>query len=529
MARLQMKWSLGIVGGSLGLIVLATLAPFNFALPDALSPAQIASQFLENASDLDDALANILLFMPFGFGLAGWLQKKNGTRLNRLLVILLTSGGVSLTVEVLQVFLAARSPSYTDLLTNSIGGFLGFLIFNWCHFNLNKQLLKLTDRRKQYGLRQKLIVGVVIYNACIVSFSFSLQNAANLSNWDASFPLLLGNEREGDRPWQGKMAMLYIADRAISETEIMRVLDEDAPSKVIGNALMAAYQFSNPESADSKALYQDSYQDLMGNLPSLVWQGKSEVTQTDNGVSLSATHWLATATPVMSLNQALRKASQFTLITKLATTNIKQTGPARILSLSNNPFSRNLMLGQKGKQLIVRLRTPITGENGAFPELSFLDVFNDTKYHYLVVTYSHAAIHVYIDNVQNSHIGQLTPEITFFRYLSPLNNYGIQLSVLNQSSYKIFYYGLLFIPLGVFLAFIVLTFTKWSYCSMLLFGCMGILLPALILESVLAITGMRSMKPANLLLSAIFSSSTMFFIKAQVQFLLEESASVGEP
>lgn len=42
----------------------------------------------------------------------------------------------------------------------------------------------------------------------------------DLSNWDASYRLLLGNEATGDRPWLGTLHLVAIYDRAISEAEV---------------------------------------------------------------------------------------------------------------------------------------------------------------------------------------------------------------------------------------------------------------------------------------------------------------------
>ena len=76
-----------------------------------------------------EPLANVLLFMPFGFGLTGLIRKKTVTWIVAFVVVLLLCFGLSLTVEVLPVFQPWRSAALTDLLMNSIGGCLGFLCF----------------------------------------------------------------------------------------------------------------------------------------------------------------------------------------------------------------------------------------------------------------------------------------------------------------------------------------------------------------------------------------------------------------
>jgi outer membrane protein assembly factor BamB len=50
------------------------------------------------------------------------------------------------------------------------------------------------------------------------------------------------------------------------------------------------------------------------------------------------------------------------------TDDARQTGPARILTFSSDPYHRNFTLGQEGDRVVFRLRTPETGENGMNPE-----------------------------------------------------------------------------------------------------------------------------------------------------------------
>jgi hypothetical protein len=54
--------------------------------------------------------------------------------------------------------------------------------------------------------------------------------------------------------------------------------------------------------------------------------------------------------------------------------NPRQNGPARILTVSANPTTRNLTIGQAGDDLVLRLRTPETCTNG-LPEVRVADVF----------------------------------------------------------------------------------------------------------------------------------------------------------
>jgi len=70
--------------------------------------------------------------------------------------------------------------------------------------------------------------------------------------------------------------------------------------------------------------------------------------------SNSAPEWLEHAIAGSSLKVTL----------EIKPAHARQFGPARILTLSRDPYSRNLTVAQEGEDLVVRLRTPSTDLNG---------------------------------------------------------------------------------------------------------------------------------------------------------------------
>lgn len=65
-----------------------------------------------------------------------------------------------------------------------------------------------------------------------------------------------------------------------------------------------------------------------------------------------------------------RRSGQFTLIASFATNGLNQSGPARIISLSQGSSARNFTLGQENEELILRFRTTKTNANGDSPTVS---------------------------------------------------------------------------------------------------------------------------------------------------------------
>lgn len=62
----------------------------------------------------------------------------------------------------------------------------------------------------------------------------------------------------------------------------------------------------------------------------------------------------------------------------------EQNGPARIFTLSADHYNRNLTIGQDAEDLVVRLRTPLTGPNGA-PAFIVNNLFRNLGPHRIIV------------------------------------------------------------------------------------------------------------------------------------------------
>jgi hypothetical protein len=83
---------------------------------------------------------------------------------------------------------------------------------------------------------------------------------------------------------------------------------------------------------------------------------------------------LATSSqPPTWLDDAIR-ASRLEINLEVSSTDPRQTGPARILAITRDTRSHNLMVGQDGPDLVVRVRRPGTDELGR-PTLRVPDVF----------------------------------------------------------------------------------------------------------------------------------------------------------
>lgn len=79
-----------------------------------------------------------------------------------------------------------------------------------------------------------------------------------------------------------------------------------------------------------------------------------------------------------------RASNQLTLEAVITTSDLSQAGPARIISFSSGQNARNFTLGQEADQLVLRLRTSSTGENGTTPEVKLGAIKAGAPTHVLV-------------------------------------------------------------------------------------------------------------------------------------------------
>mgnify|MGYP000219588385 CR=1 FL=1 len=427
--------ALGLLPVSVLLIVHLALEPYNFALPQGglTNLGALWMRFWNGVSDADDILNNYVFFMPLGLSLACLLERTRLGFLAKLLVILGAGASLSLAVELTQLFLPDRTSTRIDVLSNSIGCVLGagawFVARLWARSPAH------------------LAGGLAVYIPLAVWALVAVPPGTTLFVWSASYPLIIGNERSGDRPWRGEVEHLQIAGRSLPEASSV---GEGLPPELVG-ALLADYAWSS----------DGQFVDRSGNLPPLVPQPSGE------GQASPGRLWLMTEEPAAALRNQIAATSEFTILTTVTTADPNQSGPARIISFSNDPNLRNFTLGQDGSDLIFRLRTPVTGDNGVWPQLRVPGVFADTAPHSLLLSYADGTLDVYVDGVLSASSLHLSREWALISYLIPPEVFGRVsdwlpfLSVQAVSLPLLICYALIYVPAGLLVTTLTLQWASW--------------------------------------------------------------------
>ncbi len=439
-------------------VVYTTLSPFAFQW-HTLNLANAIERFQLAPSSLSDMPLNVLLFMPIGFGLAS-LAARIGLARRWLWLVALLGGLVgTLTVELLQVTLDVRTPSAADLAMNMLGavaGSLTWLLWAAVMDRWSRPIKRTVNLLTPFWL---VIPLLLVYGYGLMLLAERLAPTTSFATWNEQYPLLLGNEWvtpkwDERRPWEGSLSDVVVTDEALTSAEIATLFASDDPTSLLGSALQADYPLS-----DASELADRSGQQI-----DLVWEGSAE--SADDGVAVGADGWLIALPDAAPLTTALRDSNRFTIRLRAQTDDPTQVGPARLFTLSADIFHRNVSLSQEADALSIRMRTPLGGANGRDAELFVPQVFIDTEWQDMAVSFDGATITAVIDD--RVVVSDLLPSVALFRlpYLEQQGWWSFSANGFTEWYFRLAAYGLLLIPFGLLLGTLPQTKARWLWLAL---------------------------------------------------------------
>jgi len=388
-------WSGLITLGALALNLWLRLTPFDFVWDGRVPWERISLAPLT----LRDVPLNVLIFVPLGFGLAGLLRNHRLHRFRRfkegIREICVICGSLlllSVLLEGAQLFLPQRAPSVADVVANGLGALLGVWLYRAWAMGVGRAL-------RRYATRRNLVAGLGVYALLAASLTVYLYCSVRLSNWDTTFPLVVGNEAVGKRQWSGRVEWMSFTWRYNDSMN-----------------LRGEYQFDGVAPFEFLTTPQVT-------LPPLIWREGPATEQGGQGVTIGPGEWLATETGFTTFSAAARQDNHFFITISAATADPTQRGPARIVSISADAERRNVTLGQEADALIIRLRTPAGGENGQKPELLVPGVFADERPRLITVGYDAPMLRVTVDNEE--YALSLAPGAAFFPGFATENRWPV--------------------------------------------------------------------------------------------------------
>ncbi len=280
-----------------------------------------------------DLIQNLLLYVPLGIAL--W-------HLSLWRVGLLATA-LSLAIELTQLWGVDRFASAYDVAANAFGAIAASFLFRRVaeQRHIQGNLVSVTAGR--------LALAVTIALGMLAVWSLP-PPSSQLSGWDSSYPLLLGNERTHDRPWNGTITRLMLTSGAVP----------GPLAKVFGDL---GATFSSSKSTTLKG-------------------GPAQTLPKSVSDALAV---------------AVNASGTFSVAVQMRTDDLSQQGPARIVSFSVDPLHRNFDLGQEGNRLVFRIRNPISGENGQRVRVVSLPVLQPGHDLIVVATYDGMIARIYAD------------------------------------------------------------------------------------------------------------------------------------
>jgi hypothetical protein len=315
-------------------------------------------RFIDNSFDPADIANNIVLYLPLGIALCG-------SSLRRAFLY-----GICLATmaEAWQLACIDRIPSFVDIAGNTAGSVLGYLAAEGFARVTGRDPKTLWISRPLAALAIPIsIVGTILL--------VHHDTVSDFSNWNPQYHMEIGNELSGGRPWAGGVSRLAIYPFAMSPSQIAAL--------------------SHPESGPAPAE------------PPVV-----ELTARA-GSALPSGHPLLPSEEENKLFATLTGRNQFTLVVAMHTNSVDQTGPARIVTYSQNAYSRNFTLGQINQGLTFRLRTPATGGNGVNPALYTGSVLTANQNLLVTTVYDGRVSRMYLDGklIGQADLGAKRPRL----------------------------------------------------------------------------------------------------------------------
>lgn len=487
-------WSNRILLAALAGILFLTLYPFRVNVHRAL--AQTPRPFLLGAAHKKvgtlDVFLNILLFVPFGFGLAEKLREKGKSRFVTFLWAVALGAICSYCIEFSQLFIPPRDSGWTDVFTNSTGSVVGFLLFELVGRPALLFLSKCEDALTSWITLRRIALVLAIYFAIAFWISAMMQKEARLGDWDTGASLWLGANGKVGRNWNGNIILLQLWDRALPN-EIARKLTSGQMTEVPSRDLVANYDLSG----------LPPFRDGQGLLPSLSPQIRTPV-QNKRGLILGGTLPLVSDGPITRFIRDVQRTNQFA-VRVICSASHKNQATGDILSISRAGSSTDLLMRHEGTELVFWFRTPLSVK-ASIPAWHIPNVFEHDRSPNILFSYDGSDLVLTIDGKQFPEKYELSAGTVLARLIKRLEPSELE-------GYALIFDALVFLPAGFLLGLAIRSSTlKRAGAS--LFPAVTLLVPPVVFDVILSRVSGRAISLENMFLAVALSASGFLWINA---------------
>jgi glycopeptide antibiotics resistance protein len=482
------SWSNRILIAAVAGIFFLTLYPFRFSLVRHGPPFLLAG-WGKDAGVLD-AFLNILLFVPYGFGLAERLRERGKSRAVVLGITFLAGALLSYSVELLQFYIPMRDSGWGDVITNSSGSVLGLFFYELAGAATLHVASRMESTFVTWLHWRRLIMVLLLYVGVWLGASIPLQRQARISDWGPKPLLLIGSSaaEEPDSAWNGKVSEVEFWNRSLPD-RVARAITAGRPEE--GPAPLASYSLSG----------LPPYQDRRHALPGLVWVRDSSAS----APPVVGASWLVSRAPLSALVDQVERTNRFALRVLCQPGLTAFARNRRFVIIAQFPGHTDLELSQEGTRLIFWFRNPLSAKRPRFT-WDVPGVFAPNEPRNLLLSYDGSRLTLYVDGKKEGRPYQLDPGAGLALFLRRLKSGELD-------GYHYIFYALVFFPAGCLLG---LGWRKLASQAGLRLAVMllGALVVPLVFETCLALAGSTSVWLGNIVLSALLVLAGAFWLNA---------------
>jgi hypothetical protein len=184
----------------------------------------------------------------------------------------------------------------------------------------------------------------------------------DVSNWDETLRLALGNELTQDRPWLGELHRVALYARVLPAGEICWYSKAGRGEVPADPVVLYDFRQTGGDIVPDRSQAAEPLNLTIGDTSAVQWMK-------GGGLRIVKPTLVASSESARKIAEAVRKSQAVTIGAWIKPAHANQTGPARIVSFSKDTGNRNFTLGQKPGAYEVRFRTTATSPNGE-PSLS---------------------------------------------------------------------------------------------------------------------------------------------------------------
>jgi VanZ family protein len=492
-AALRRSWSHRILLLATAGILFLTFYPFRFdfhaAVPGGGPPFLLGRS--EKTAGLLDVILNVLLFVPFGFGLAAKFRERGKSRAFTFALALAAGALFSYCIEFLQLYIPPRDSGWEDIFTNSSGSVAGFVLYEF----LGKPALGWLSIGESWVesllAPRRAFVVLLVYFALWFTASFQLQKNTRLSDWRSDALLVVGNDASGKFPWKGTVNAVQIGDLAL-RGEVAQLLSAGQATDAANPGLLVDYDFSaGPPFRNQKQISSE-----------LAWFPSAPATSASGLLLLDGASWLTSRVAVPDLIANLEKTNQFTL--RVLCTPAQGTGgEGRIISISEPSGFADLTLRQEDSSLTFWFRNPLSANHSVLTWV-VPQVFTGGRTRDILYTYDGANLSLFLDGKQEPLTYRLGPGTALAKSVRTVKAGELE-------GYNYIYYALVFCFPGAILGIAARNLTALKFTAYAGLAC-GFLIPAFLLEWILVSSSGRSFSFDYLGLAVLMAAAGFLWI-----------------